>query len=215
MAIALAARINLILSLFGAITFGVLLLYVSFATNDFERRSHNFVIAQIQERAETILSERVPNATIDRAAEAAEILLEKLRERAGQSENESTGVFIRYYRETMDGLRNDLQTFAGSTLVAFLMATALTHFRRKAARHLLPIAIILTIATALSVTWYALGQDWLIVILFHDYWGWLYAALLGFLVALMLDIAFNKAHITSAILDAFASALGTAPFLPC
>jgi len=123
-------------------------------------------------------------------------------------------VVIAHYQATMNRLRTDVKIFAVSNFLAFVFAAALSLFRRPAARHLLPISFALTVATLLAIVWYVFGQDWVMAIIFGRYWGWAYGAFLSVLTLFMVDIAINKARITSVVLDAFGSAAGSA-FAPC
>ncbi|MGB3626759.1 MAG: hypothetical protein WA989_13070 [Henriciella sp.] len=96
--------------------------------------------------------------------------------------------------------------------MAFALALFLSIFRGPAARHLLPISITLTVTTILAVVWYAFGQDWVMTVIYSDYWGWGYSFLLAGLSALMIDIAANRARVTSAILNALPGGMS---FSPC
>lgn len=120
------------------------------------------------------------------------------------------------YDNIMDELRADLKIFSGSTAIAFALAFGLALFRGRAAAHLLPISIVLTLSTLIAIAWYALGQDWIMTVLYSDYWGWGYAGLIAGLVVLMIDIGVNGARITSAVFNAIGNAIGSSfSFLPC
>lgn len=105
------------------------------------------------------------------------------------------------FDEVMEELRSDLKIFAGSSGIALGFAFLLALFRGPAAVHLLPISITLSVATLLMTVWYGLGQDWVTTILYSDYWGWTYSILLAVLSLLMVDIAANRARITSFTLN--------------
>jgi len=122
---------------------------------------------------------------------------------------------INEYDRAMAELRGDLQIFAGSTLVAFLGALALAIFKGRAAAHLIPISIALSLATALAVLWYVFGQDWVMTVIFSDYWGWSYAAIIATIWTLLADIAVNKARITTSILNGVGDIFGSIPLSPC
>ncbi len=119
------------------------------------------------------------------------------------------------YEDVMSELRSDLGIFSGSTALAFCLALLLSIFRGRAAAHLVPISIALTAATVLAVLWYALGQDWVMTILFSNYWGWSYSILLGCLSVLMIDIAGNKARVTSFVFNTIGNGIGGISFSPC
>lgn len=120
------------------------------------------------------------------------------------------------YDDVMGELRLDLSIFTGSSAVALIFAFLLSVFRGRAAAHLLPISLCLTAATVIAVLWYALGQDWITTILFSSYWGWTYSCFLGGLSLLMLDIAANKARVTSFVMNGISGAFGNLfSFAPC
>lgn len=118
----------------------------------------------------------------------------------------------RQYDDVMEELRTDLRIFSGSNALALTFAFLLSIFRGRAAAHLLPISIALTIATILAIAWYVLGQDWVTTVLFSSYWGWTYSTVLAVVAVLMIDIAANKARVTSFVFNWFG---GGVTFSPC
>lgn len=120
------------------------------------------------------------------------------------------------YDDVMGELRADLRIFTGSNALALAFAFLLSLFRGRAAAHLLPISLALTGATVLAVIWYAFGQDWVTTVLFSNYWGWAYSSILGVLSVLMVDIAANKARVTSFVFNTIGNGVGSAfNFVPC
>ncbi|MEL7108578.1 MAG: hypothetical protein AAGJ68_03055 [Pseudomonadota bacterium] len=105
------------------------------------------------------------------------------------------------FDDVMEELRGDLKIFVGSSGVALGFAFLLALFRGPAAVHLLPISITLSASILLMAVWYGLGHDWVSAILYSDYWGWSYSVLLAVLSSLMVDIAANRARISSFILN--------------
>ena len=120
------------------------------------------------------------------------------------------------YDEVMGELRGDLTIFSGSNAALLGFAFLLAIFRGNAARHLVPISFALTGLTALMIYWYIFGQDWVMAIIFSNYWGWTYAIVLGVLSVLLIDIAANKARITSAVLNGLGGVFNSGvSFAPC
>ncbi|MEM9573449.1 MAG: hypothetical protein AAF996_18445 [Pseudomonadota bacterium] len=105
------------------------------------------------------------------------------------------------FDDVMEELRADLKIFAGSSGIALGFAFLLALFRGPAAVHLLPISITLSVATLLMAVWYGLGQDWVTTILYSEYWGWTYSVLLALLSSLMIDIAANRARVSSFVFN--------------
>ena len=120
------------------------------------------------------------------------------------------------YDAVMGELRGDLKIFSGSNAVLLAFAFLLAIFRGKAARHLVPISIALTGLTAMMIYWYIFGQDWVMAVIFSNYWGWTYATLLGVFSVLLIDIAAFKARITSAVLNVLGNVFSSGvSFTPC
>jgi len=116
----------------------------------------------------------------------------------------------------MSELRGDLAIFSGSNAVVLAFAFFLSFFRGRAAQHLLPISLALTTATLLMAYWYVFGQDWVMTIIFSNYWGWVYASVLAALSALLIDIAANKARVTSFLFNTIGQGIGSSfTFVPC
>lgn len=148
----------------------------------------------------------------DEARGAVRRFYESSIERYGFALDGLEDIVVGEYQEIMSELRADLKVFSGSTAAAFALALFLSVFRGPAAQHLLPISITLTLTTILAITWYAFGQDWVMAVIYSDYWGWGYTLLLLGLSVLMIDIAANRARVTSAILNALP---GGANLSPC
>jgi hypothetical protein len=63
---------------------------------------------------------------------------------------------------------------------------------------------------------YLFEQNWFHTILFNDYVGFGYFAYLGVAVAFLADIAFNRARVTTDLINAVLNAVGSAvQALPC
>lgn len=136
--------------------------------------------------------------------------------RYGFAIDRTQALIVGEYDEVMTELRSDLKIFSGSSFVALLLALLLSLFRGAAAKHLLPISIALSVSTGLAVYWYVFGQDWVMTIIFSDYWGWAYASLLSILSVLMIDIAANRARVTSFVFNSLGNIFGHGfSFSPC
>jgi hypothetical protein len=152
----------------------------------------------------------------DEARQAVRDFFEDSIARYGFALERIESLIVGEYEETMGELRADLSIFSGGNFLALAFAFGLAVFRGPAAAHLLPISLALTAATALAVTWYVLGQDWVMTIIFNDYWGWAYDVLLAVLALLMIDIAANRARVTSVVLNRVGNVFGGAlSFVPC
>ena len=119
------------------------------------------------------------------------------------------------YEATLAELRQDVVIFLSSNLIVMVLALGVAVFRGAAARQLLPIPIVLTLATALASYWYVFGQNWVLTIIFSDYVGWSYLIFLAIIGLFLADIAFNRARVTSHLLSSLPSAIVPGPILPC
>ena len=73
------------------------------------------------------------------------------------------------YHAVFDELRRDIKIFLSANLIVLGLALVLALIRGRAARHLAPISIVMTIATLLTSYWYIFGQNWVLTIVTSDY----------------------------------------------
>mgnify|MGYP000002896104 CR=1 FL=1 len=121
------------------------------------------------------------------------------------------------YMEIVKNLRFDLRIFLGTNTAMFLILVIAAYMKPKAVttQLFLPGMLLLT-ATIISSTIYIFGQDWFYTILYNDYMGFGYIAYLSIIFGFLMDVAFNKAQVTSDILNAFFEAIGsTLSCVPC
>ena len=111
------------------------------------------------------------------------------------------------YRETLAELRSDVVIFLSVNLVVMGATLMVALGRGAAARHLLPIAAVLTVSTVITACWYVFGQNWLWTIIYADYVGWTYLGILAVLFIFLADIALNRARATSEALNVVAQLL--------
>lgn len=149
-------------------------------------------------------------------AEAAvrEYFEEKI-ERYGVALDRVEDVIRGEYEYVMQELRRDLSIFSLSNAIVLAVAFLLAVFRGPAARHLLPVSYVLIVSTVMVSIWYIFGQDWVMTLIYNDYWGWGYSILLGFISLLLLDIAINSARVTTEIFNLVINTIGQVPLTPC
>src|SRR5690349_12837183 len=155
MNLALAGKLNLALSAIGATVFAALFLYVAITPENFDTRVRGFAMARAQVRIEDELNNRLPPETREKVSRLVAAAASKARQAIGRLEGTAIGDLTKnQYRQVMDRLRQDVQIFAGTSFLAFAFAGALVLFRGKAARHLLPISLALSVSTLLAILWY-------------------------------------------------------------
>jgi hypothetical protein len=106
------------------------------------------------------------------------------------------------YHAVFDELRRDITIFLGANLFVLGLALILALTRGRAARHLAPISLLMTLATLLTSSWYVFGQNWILTIIHSDYFGWSYLIFLAAVFVLLVDIGLNRARVISRILNA-------------
>lgn len=254
---------NIVMTMIGTTVFASLFLYISLAPKDFDQRTRDFAVSQIEQKIDDRLASAANSETAEKVSEFTGRISDRLQSRVDdmrkgldngvdeliadvlaaackldcerRDEAESSvrefydrsilrhsmaldrleNLVVGEYDAVMTALRSDLRIFSGSTALAFGLALLLSVFRGRAAAHLVPISIALTLATVMAVSWYALGQDWVMTVLFSNYWGWAYSVLLGGLSVLMIDIAANKARVTSFVFNSIGNGIGGINFSPC
>lgn len=113
-------------------------------------------------------------------------------------------------------LLRELRIFAGSNALAFAALGAVTYARRGAALQLVLPAFVLLGAVAVTSVIYLFNQDWLHSIVYSDYVGFAYLGYLALASALMADVVFNRARVTTKVVNAISSAAGSALHaVPC
>jgi len=120
------------------------------------------------------------------------------------------------YMEIVENLRFDLRIFLGTNAMMFLILIIAAYMRPKAITQLFLPGMLLLTATIISSSIYIFGQDWFYAILYNDYMGIGYIAYLSIIFGFLMDVTFNKAQVTSEILNAFFNAIGSSlSCLPC
>ncbi|WP_444926980.1 hypothetical protein ACJJI4_02835 [Microbulbifer sp. TRSA002] len=120
------------------------------------------------------------------------------------------------YLEIVGNLKLDLRIFLGSNFLMFLILLAVSFVKPKAIAHLFLPAVLLFVATIISSAIYTYGQDWFYTILYNDYMGFGYLAYISVIFGLLVDIALNKARVTTELINGIANTLGSAlSVLPC
>jgi len=131
--------------------------------------------------------------------------------------NERLDLLIRTkYMETAQALTREFRIFTGANGALFVLLAVTTLARKRATVQLAIPALVLIGAAAIVAFFYVFAQDWLHTIVFADYVGLGYFAYLAIAIALLADIAFNHARITTEAVNLSLNAIGSAvQVLPC
>ena len=126
------------------------------------------------------------------------------------------GIVGAKYHAVFDELRRDIRIFLSANLIVSGIALILAFVKGRAAKHLAPVSIMMTVATLLTTYWYVFGQNWILTIIFSDYFGWSYLTFLAVIFLLLADIALNRARMISKVFNAISNTLGSDwVWLPC
>lgn len=120
------------------------------------------------------------------------------------------------YMQVANELKRDVRIFTGSNAVIFLLLILVSFFKPRAIAHLFLPAILLTVSTLVIAFFYIFEQNWLMTIIYSDYWGFAYLGYVGVLFLFLCDIVFNSARVTTEIINGLLNALGqAATMVPC
>lgn len=115
------------------------------------------------------------------------------------------------YMEIVVKLTSDVRIFLGANAVIFLLLFITSFLKPVAIRHLLLPGGLMLVSTVICSYFYLFEQNWLYTIIYNDYTGYSYIGYLFFVFILLCDIAFNKARVTTNILQT----IGQAGITPC
>ena len=120
------------------------------------------------------------------------------------------------YLEIVENLTRDVRIFLGSNTFLFLLLLVASFFKPQAVQHLFLPSVLLLVATVVSSGIYMFGQNWFFTIIYNDYMGFGYVVYIAVIFGFLSDIIFNKARITSEIINAILNAIGSAlSVAPC
>ena len=114
------------------------------------------------------------------------------------------------YMEIVEKLTLDVRIFLGLNTLVFIFLLLVSFIKPQAIEHLFVPGLLLLVSTIVSSYFYILEQDWFYTILYNDYIGFGYLIYLLIIFAILCDIIFNKARITTNILNMFFNAIGSA-----
>jgi len=143
------------------------------------------------------------------AAATQMILTSELMARVTASDQLTRLIRVRY-GEVSQALLREFRIFTGANALVFLLLFLTTFFRREAGLQLLLPAVVLVGAATIVASLYGFGQNWLHTILFSDYVGLAYFAYLGAAVAFLADVVFNRARISTRVVNAVLDVVGAA-----
>ena len=120
------------------------------------------------------------------------------------------------YMEVVNKLTQDLRIFTGSNLAMFAFLLLASFLKPKAVIQLFVPGILLAASTIICSYFYLFEQNWFLTIIYSDFIGFGYLAYVGGLFLWFCDIIFNKARVTTEIVNMVLNAIGSAlQAVPC
>lgn len=120
------------------------------------------------------------------------------------------------YMEVAVELKRDVRIFAGSNTLIFLLLLLVSFFKPQAVTHLFLPGLLLVCSTIVCSYFYIFEQNWLFTIIYNDYLGYSYLTYIGVLFLFLCDIVFNRARVTTEIINAALEVIGQAASVaPC
>jgi hypothetical protein len=131
--------------------------------------------------------------------------------------NERLALLIRTkYMEVAESLTREFRIFSGANALVFALLGITVAVRKRARLQLALPALVLLGAGGLIGYLYIFNQNWLHSVVFGEYVGLAYFGYLGVAVTFLADITFNKARVTTELLNAVFHAVGSAiQVVPC
>lgn len=120
------------------------------------------------------------------------------------------------YLQVVADLKRDIRNFASSNIAIFVLLLLISFLKPNARMHLMIPAALLTASTLICSYFYLFEQNWLLTIIHSNYVGFAYLGYLGFVALFLADILFNRARVTTEILNGILNAVGSAlSAVPC
>lgn len=134
-----------------------------------------------------------------------------------QTANEKLQDFMKtIYMEVASELKRDVRIFTGSNMLVFLLLLSVSFLKPKAISHLFVPGTLLTTATLVCSYFYVFQQNWLLTIIYNDYLGFAYLGYVFVVFLFLCDIVFNRARVTTGIINGILNAIGSATsVVPC
>ena len=120
------------------------------------------------------------------------------------------------YASVAANLLREFRIFTASNAAVFAILGLLALVRTRATLQLALLALVLLGTVAIATTVYVFCQNWLHTIVFGQYVGLAYTVYLAAPVFIMSDIAFNRARVTTQLVNCALSVVGSVPAAtPC
>ncbi|WP_444931342.1 hypothetical protein ACJJIF_06060 [Microbulbifer sp. SSSA002] len=120
------------------------------------------------------------------------------------------------YMEIIHKLTLDVRIFLGVNAAVFIFLLIASFMQPRAVKQLFLPGGLMLASTAVCSYFYLFEQNWFYTIIYSDYTGFAYVGYWGLVFAILCDIVFNRARVTTEVLNACLTAIGQAGNLaPC
>jgi hypothetical protein len=120
------------------------------------------------------------------------------------------------YMQIVAKLTMDVRIFLGANAFIFIFLFMASFLKPLAVKQLFLPGGLMFVSTVICSYFYLFEQNWFYTIIYNDYTGYSFIGYLFIVFAILCDIVFNKARITTEILNVCLQALGQAGNLvPC
>ncbi len=120
------------------------------------------------------------------------------------------------YMFVVQNLIKDFRIFLGSSFLILLLMSLMLYLKPQANLQINLLAVMMMASTFIGSYMYVFKQNWFYTIIYNDYIGFAYLAYMGIVFLLLLDIIFNKARVTTEIVNAILNIIGSAvSAVPC
>ena len=120
------------------------------------------------------------------------------------------------YMQIVANLTLDVRIFLGANSLVFIFLLLASLMKPLAIKQLFLPGGLMLVSTAICSYFYVFEQNWFYTIIYNDYTGLAYVGYLIFVFAILSDILFNKARVTTEVINACLQAIGqVGSLVPC
>jgi len=120
------------------------------------------------------------------------------------------------YMFVVQNILQDFRIFLGGNFLVLLVMSLLLFTKPQASIQISMLAGLMFVSTVISSYFYLFKQNWFYTIIYNDFIGYAYLIYLGIIFLFLCDIIFNRARVTTEIVNALLNTIGSSiSALPC
>lgn len=109
------------------------------------------------------------------------------------------------YMLVMQKVLDDVKIFSGSNFFILVLLLLFLHMKPSSTKILEILAGLMLVSILISSYFYIFNQNWFFTLIFDSYVGFGYLVYLGIVFGFLVDIGFNKARVTTNLLNSISS----------